>query len=530
MRTSWPGARLASGKMLRADSIMPRAVQVSAPARCRILRSVSPSPTRTTCVSRPSRSASVSSSSSAGLTRTVVLGAAAPSGLGAERQTVLAGDAVALRLGAGADHLRLDLGLLGLGDMLQHFAVFEGLAVLVGQDAAQQLDDVDGDVAVLRRVGFAVLAGVHRLRGVEAERIERGNLRLVVGRYRRQAPNDAHVGLGVDVFAPQAPLLHRLVDEVAHGDGAAGDLQAVALGRRPLEALAVAHEGHVAAGEVGLAELAEAGQEAAAALALVGRAVEDDENRNGADGAGEAGRDQPAETAALAALGVVGLVEVLERLGGTPAIELRQPRALPLRGSERSKASVRRVAAPIDHLALDLPPIRIAAALDSAAARFALVPPAVVGTRKAAQEYSNPPLTTRSNSPLRDDANSPIERHKPGGLMAAGARSAPLLTGVGGVNEEAADGSESKKSEIGACKFGTTVIDTPRPETTSRSGRSEKRQNAGRSKRPGWSSQEYLRRGVDNANALVLIQRLGGAHDASPPKIVSRHLGFSSRD
>ena len=320
--------------------------------------------------------------------------------LGAERQTVLAGDAVAFGLGAGADHLRLDLGLFGLGDMQQHFAVVEGLSVLVGQDAAEKLDDVDGDAAVLRRVGFAVLAGVHGLRGVEAERIERGNLRLVVGRDRRQASNDAHVRLGVDVFAPQTSLLHRLVDEVADGHGAAGDLQAVALGRRPLQPLAVAHERHVATGEAGLAELAQAGQEAATVLALVGRAVEHDENRNGADGAGEAGRDQPAETATLPALGVVGLVEILERLGGTAAIELRQPRALPLRGSERSKASVRRIAAPVDHLALDLPPIAIAAALDSAAARFALVPPVVVGTCKAAQEYSNPPPTTCSNSPF----------------------------------------------------------------------------------------------------------------------------------
>jgi len=93
---------------------------------------------------------------------------------------------------------------------------------------------------------------------------------------------------------------------------------------------------------------------------------------------------------------------------------------------------------------------------------------------------------------------------------------------------EFAPGGRIKKTEIGACKFRTTVIDTPRPETTSRSGRSEKRQNAGRSRRPGWSSQEFLSRGVDNANALVLIQRLGGAHDASPPKTVSRHLGFST--
>ena len=179
MRTSWPAARLASGKMLRADSIMPRAVQVSAPARCRILRRVSPSPTRKTCVSRPSRSASVSSSSCAGLTRTVVLGGAAPSAaLGTERHAVLAGDAVAFRLGAGADHLRLDLGFLGFGDVLQNLGVVELLAVLVGEDAAQQLDDVDGDVAVLRRVGLVVLAGVHRLRRVEAERIERRDLLL----------------------------------------------------------------------------------------------------------------------------------------------------------------------------------------------------------------------------------------------------------------------------------------------------------------------------------------------------------------
>ena len=41
------------------------------------------------------------------------------------------------------------------------------------------------------------------------------------------------------------------------------------------------------------------GQEAAAALALVGRAVEHDENRNGADGAGKTGADQPAEAADL---------------------------------------------------------------------------------------------------------------------------------------------------------------------------------------------------------------------------------------
>ena len=133
---------------------------------------------------------------------------------GAERQCRrLAGDAVALGLGAGADRLRLDLGLLGLGDVLQNLGVLEFLAILVGQDAAQQLDDVDGDVAVFGRVGLVVLAGVHRLRGVEAERIERRDLLLAVGRHRRQARDDAHVGLGVDVFAAEAALLDGLVDE-----------------------------------------------------------------------------------------------------------------------------------------------------------------------------------------------------------------------------------------------------------------------------------------------------------------------------
>ena len=64
--------------------------------------------------------------------------------LGAERHAVGTRNAVALGLGAGADPLRLDLGLLGLGNVLQNLGILELLPVLVGQDAAQQLDDVDG--------------------------------------------------------------------------------------------------------------------------------------------------------------------------------------------------------------------------------------------------------------------------------------------------------------------------------------------------------------------------------------------------
>ena len=156
---------------------MPRAVQVSAPARCRILRRVSPSPTRNDLRLAPLE---IGERVLFVLRRLDENGGVGRRGalrtLGAERHAVLAGDAVAFRLGAGADHLRLDLGLLGLGDVLQNLGVVELLAVLVGKDAAEKLDDVDGDVAVLRRVGFVVLAGVHRLRRVEAERIERRDL------------------------------------------------------------------------------------------------------------------------------------------------------------------------------------------------------------------------------------------------------------------------------------------------------------------------------------------------------------------
>ena len=112
----------------------------------------------------------------------------------------------------------------------------------------------------------------------------------------------------MDVFAAEAALLDELVDEIADRDGAAGDVQPVALWRRPLEAFASAREQPVASGEVRFSKLRQTGQEAAVGLVLVGRAVDDDENGNGTDRAGEAGADQPAEAAALAALGVVGLV------------------------------------------------------------------------------------------------------------------------------------------------------------------------------------------------------------------------------
>ncbi len=206
MRTSWPAARFDSGKMLRAASIMPRACQLSAPARTRILRRVSLSPTLTTSVSRPSRSASVSSASCARLGEH---GGVRRHGLGVRSRPrrSSSGRAVGVGFGAGADLLGFGLGLLGADDVLGDLGIVERLPVLDRQDAAQKLDDVDGDVALIGRARLALLAVARGVVGVELQRIEARNVRLVVGRNRREPPHDAHVGLGVDVLATAAPLL-----------------------------------------------------------------------------------------------------------------------------------------------------------------------------------------------------------------------------------------------------------------------------------------------------------------------------------
>ncbi len=269
--------------------------------------------------------------------------------LGAERQSVLAGSARRIGFGAGTDHLSLCLRRLGGGDVLNDLRFLELLSVLRRQDAAEQLDDVDDDVALVGGVRLVLFAGIDRLRGVKVEGIEGRHLLLERPRRDgRKARDDARVGLGVDVLAAEAPLLDGLVDDVARGDGAAGYLQAVALRRRPLEAGVVTPEWVVVPHEIGFAELGQPGQEPRLAFRLVDRSVDHHENGNGADRAGKAGADQPAEAADLAALGMVRFVEVLEGARRPAAIELRQP-VLPLRSGQRAKASMMRIAAAIDH-------------------------------------------------------------------------------------------------------------------------------------------------------------------------------------
>jgi hypothetical protein len=119
----------------------------------------------------------------------------------------------------------------------------------------------------------------------------------------------------------------------------------------------------------------------------------------------------------------------------------------------------------------------MAAALGSAAVGLAFSRQRVpIEKREPGAEYSKPPEPTRSNSLFPDKRTRSIERYKAGGLMAARWH-AKVKNSV--------SGQPIKIFKIGTCKFGTRDIDTPRPETTSRSGRSEKRENAGRSKRPG---------------------------------------------
>ena len=131
-----------------------------------------------------------------------------------------------------------------------------------------------------------------------------------------------------------------------------------------------------------------------------------DENGDGADGAGKAGADQPAEATALADLGVVGLVEVLEGARGAAAIELRQP-LRPLRGSERSKAPVRRIAAPIDHVAQrpSPSPNGRGAWERGGWARHLPGKRSRIEKREPGAEYSKPPGPTRPDSPWRRQAN-----------------------------------------------------------------------------------------------------------------------------
>ena len=140
--------------MLRAASIMPRACQLSAPARIRILRRLS-----LVADLHDERLAALEVGEG-------VLGILGGLGqhrrvrrhgigslIGCERvRVVVRGRPVGVRLGAGADLLGLRLGFLGARDVLGNFRVVELLAVLHGQDAAEKLDDVDRYAALISRL------------------------------------------------------------------------------------------------------------------------------------------------------------------------------------------------------------------------------------------------------------------------------------------------------------------------------------------------------------------------------------------
>ena len=152
-----------------------------------------------------------------------------------------------VRFGAGTHLFSFGLRRLGERDVLGHLRIIEREAVLGRHDAAQKLHDVDLNVALRGCRSFGLVAFARGLiDGVKFQRVERRDRGLVGVRNRRQAPDDADVGFGVDVLAPGEPLLEGILEEVADGHGAAGDLQPVALRHRPLESVARMQKRHAA--------------------------------------------------------------------------------------------------------------------------------------------------------------------------------------------------------------------------------------------------------------------------------------------
>ena len=124
------------------------------------------------------------------------------------RDGVVSAGAAGVGFGACSNFLGFGLGRLRRGDVLSDLRVIEREPVLGRQDAAQQLDDVDLHAALrgCRRLGLVPFAG-GLVDGVELERIERRDRSLIGLGDRREAPHDAHIGLGMNVLAPGKPLL-----------------------------------------------------------------------------------------------------------------------------------------------------------------------------------------------------------------------------------------------------------------------------------------------------------------------------------
>ena len=89
----------------------------------------------------------------------------------------------------------------------------------------------------------------------------------------------------MDVIAPVAALLHRLVDDETGRGRARHRLQAVGARRVPAQALDAVRARQLRHRLDAGAHALQRGQEAAAALARVGGAVDDGENPDRADGA-----------------------------------------------------------------------------------------------------------------------------------------------------------------------------------------------------------------------------------------------------
>src|SRR5690606_37327323 len=113
----------------------------------------------------------------------------------------------------------------GCFDVLGDLCVVEFLAVVFGEYAAEKLDDLDADVALIGGLGIIVLTRIDRLRRIEFQRIEGRNFLLILAGNGSKTSNDACVGFRVDVLASEAPLLDGFVDEIAHSYGAARDVE-----------------------------------------------------------------------------------------------------------------------------------------------------------------------------------------------------------------------------------------------------------------------------------------------------------------
>ena len=227
-------------------------------------------------------------------------------------------------------HVGISEILGGLGDDLIDLIGLELDAIVLGERAAGKIGD--GEIDGLRRIGGGGAVAADRRRvGIELEGIEGGKVGDVVWLGGGKPRYDANIRLDGDVFAGALVLDDGLVDDVAIGEAARRELDAIAFVGGG--ALAVAGDGGGAHRPHGGEARALDRAHHALAVGHVHRGIDGNADQTDADDAGDAGAGEPFQPAARALMAFAEidgrkLALRFRRRGGGAEINAGEPATL----------------------------------------------------------------------------------------------------------------------------------------------------------------------------------------------------------